>query len=69
MICECHTLEKQRNNLTDHSLVQAMRHTPPPSPKPEDLGNYHHFVLEGYVSLSEDIDSVAVKILRDTGVI
>ena len=44
-----------------------MRHTLPPNPKPEDLGNYHPFVLKGCVSLSEGGDSVAVKILRDTG--
>ena len=67
MISECRTLEKWRNNPTGHSLVRAVRHTPPPSPKPEGLGNYHPFVSKEYVSLLEGGDSVAVKILRDTG--
>ena len=67
VISECRTLEKWRNYPISHSLVQAVRHTPPPSPKPEGLSNYHPFVSKGYVSLSEGGDSVAVKILRDTG--
>ena len=67
VISECCTLEKWRNNPTGHSLVQAVRHTPPPSPKSEGLGNYHPFVSKGYVPLSEGGDTVAVKILRDTG--
>ena len=60
-------MEKRRNNPTGHSLVRAVRHTPPPSPKPEGLGNYHPFVSKGFVSFSEGGYSVAVKILRDTG--
>lgn len=46
-----------------------MKHTPPHSPKPEDSGNYHLFVLEKYVSHSEGGDSVAEKMLHDTGAI
>ena len=67
MISEYCTLEKWRNNPTGHSLVQAVRKTPLPTPKPKDLSNYHPFVSEGYVSITEGGDTVAVKILRDTG--
>ena len=67
MISECRTLEKRRNNPTGHSLVQAVRKTPLPTPKPEDLSNYHPFGSEGYISLTEGGDTVAVKILHDTG--
>ena len=64
MISECHTLEKQ----ADWSLFSSNCEThTPPSPKPEDLGNYHPFLLEGYVSLSEGGDSVTVKVFHDTG--
>jgi len=34
----------------------------------DDASNYHVFTSEGYVSLSESGDTVAVKILCDTGV-
>ena len=37
-----------------------------PTPKPEDLSNYHLFVSEGYASLTEGGATVAVKIC-DTG--
>ena len=59
--------KKRRNNPTGHTLVQAVRQSPPPNPKPEDLESYHPFVSEGYVSLSEGGNTGAVKILHDTG--
>ena len=67
VISECRTLEKRRNHPTGHSLVQAVNRPSPPSPKPQDLDSYHPFVSEGRVSLPEGGDTMAVKILRDTG--
>ena len=65
-----HTLKKQKNNPTGYSLVQAVKNTPPHSPKPEDLSkNYHLFVSEKYVSHPKGGDSVPVKMLHDTGAI
>ena len=65
VISECHTLEKRRNNPTGNSLVQSV--PPPPGPASDDISNYHPFVSEGFVSLTEGEDTVAVRILRDTG--
>ena len=65
VISECRTLEKQRNNPTGHSLVQSV--LPPPCPTSDGINNYHPFVSEGYASLTEGADTVAVKILHDTG--
>ena len=67
VISECRTLEKRRNHPTGHSLVQAVNRPSPPSPKPQDLDSYRPFVSEGRVSLPEGGDTMAVKILRDTG--
>ena len=62
---ECHTLKKRRNNPTGNSLVQSV--PPPPGPASDDISNYHLFVSDGFVSLTEGGDTVAVRILRDTG--
>jgi len=65
VISECCISEKRRSNPTGHSLVQSL--LPPPCPSSDDISNYHPFVSEGYVSLTERGDTVAVKILCDTG--
>jgi len=65
VISECRTLEKRRNNPTGNSLVQSV--PPPPGPASDDISNYHPFVSKRFVSLTEGGDTVAVKILRDTG--
>jgi len=65
MISECRTLEKWRNNPTGNSLVQPV--PPPPGPASDDISNDHPFVSEGFVSFTEAGDTVAVKILCDTG--
>ena len=55
----------QRNNPTGNSLVQSV--PPPPGPASDGINNYHPFVPEGFVSLTEGGDTVAVRILCDTG--
>ena len=74
VISECWTLERKRNNPSGDLLVSTVnspvtRNVPPVKNSDESLSStdYHPFVSEGYVSLSEDGETVAVKILRDTG--
>ena len=73
MISECWTLERKRNNPSGDLLVRkvnslATRSVPPVKNSDESPSstNYHPFVSEGYVSLSEDGETIAVKIIRDT---
>ena len=40
---------------------------PPPGPTSDDISNYHPFAPKGFVSLTEGGDTVAVRILHDTG--
>ena len=74
MISECWTLERKRNNPSGDLLVSTVNspvtHNVPPVKNSDELPSstdYHPFVSEGYVSLSESGETVAVKILRDTG--
>ena len=74
VISECWTLERKRNNPSSDLLVSTVN--PPttciitPVENIDDTSSstdYHPFVSEGYVSLSENGETVGVKILRDTG--
>ena len=74
MISECWTLEWKRNNPFGDLLVSTVnppnRYSVSPVKSSDEASsstNYYPFVSEGYVSLSENGEAVAVKILRDTG--
>ena len=74
VISECWTLEQKRNNPSSDLLVSTVnppdRYCVSPVKSSDEASsstNYHPFVSEGYVSLSEKGEAVAVKILRNTG--
>ena len=74
VISECWTLEQKRNNPSGDLLVSTVNppntRSAPPVKKSHEISsstNYHPFVSEGYVSLSAGGETVAVKLLRDTG--
>ena len=74
VISECWTLEQKRNNPPGDLLVSTVNppntRSAPPVKKSHEISsstNYHPFVSEGYVSLSAGGETVAVKLLRDTG--
>ena len=74
VISECWSLERKRNNPSGDLMVSTVNPPTTCSVPPVENSNetssstdYHPFVSEGYVSLSENGETVLVKILRDTG--
>ena len=74
VISECWSLEQKRNNPSGDLMVSTVNPPTTCSVPPVENSNetssstdYHPFVSEGYVSLSENGETVLVKILRDTG--
>jgi len=74
VISECWTLERKRNNPTGDLLVRTVNlpanHTVPQVKGSHELSSATHchpFVSEASASLSEDTETIKVKILCDTG--
>ena len=75
VISECWSLEKKKANATSNAVVRTVNPTSSAQPvvqskdctKKPCKGSYFPFISEGRVSLTEDGETVTVKILRDTG--